>query len=89
MDNILQGKEKPAAKRPRLDSNSEREYEEFIHDDTDYYRSHIRNMEANSSNAQKNKHLRDKPKPRPLHNEKGKYNNILWRSQNSYVTTNS
>ncbi|XP_035458364.2 uncharacterized protein LOC118281764 isoform X4 [Spodoptera frugiperda] len=70
MDNILQGKEKPAAKRPRLDSNSEREYEEFIHDDTDYYRSHIRNMEANSSNAQKNKHLRDKPKSKPLHNEK-------------------
>lgn len=70
-DNILQGKEKSAAKKPRLDSTSEREYDEFIHDDTDYYKSEIRNMEANSSNPQRNRHPKDKPKPKStLHCEK-------------------
>ncbi|CAH0701401.1 unnamed protein product [Spodoptera exigua] len=69
-DNILQGKEKPAAKKPRLDSNSDKEYEEFIHDDTDYYRSDIRNLEPNSANPQRAKNLREKVKPKPLHTEK-------------------
>ncbi|KAG6454773.1 ribonuclease Z, mitochondrial isoform X1 [Manduca sexta] len=42
---------KPAAKKPKLDNNSDKDYEEFIHDDTDYYKPEIRNMEAKSKGA--------------------------------------
>lgn len=50
---------KPVAKRPRLDSSVDKEFEEFINDDTDYYRP-----EASSRN-------KDRPKPR-INSEKGK-----------------
>ncbi|XP_045771423.1 ribonuclease Z, mitochondrial isoform X2 [Maniola jurtina] len=46
---ILQTDPKPAAKKPKLDDKIPVEFEEFIHDDTDYYKS--RQATANSKNT--------------------------------------
>ncbi|CAH0719588.1 unnamed protein product, partial [Brenthis ino] len=58
-DNILQTDPKPAAKKARLGNDSvDKEFEEFIHDDTDYYKREAKNVEGN-----KNKNANLKPKP--------------------------
>ncbi|XP_063824752.1 ribonuclease Z, mitochondrial isoform X1 [Ostrinia nubilalis] len=50
-DNLLVGKElKPAAKRPKLESNQDKEFEEFIHDDTDYYKPEAKIPDNNKNN---------------------------------------
>ncbi|XP_034830512.1 ribonuclease Z, mitochondrial isoform X2 [Maniola hyperantus] len=63
--NIFQTDPKPAAKKPKLDDKTAAEFEEFIHDDTDYYRS--RQATANSKN------MNAKPKTKPHNNEKDYY----------------
>uniref|UniRef100_A0A2A4JIJ4 Zinc phosphodiesterase ELAC protein 2 n=1 Tax=Heliothis virescens TaxID=7102 RepID=A0A2A4JIJ4_HELVI len=69
-DNILAGKElKQAVKKPKLDSNTDKEYEEFIHDDTDYYKNDMRNQEpgSNSSKGKQQKEMaKEKSKPKPV-----------------------
>lgn len=55
-DNILSTDPKPAAKKPKLGDKTPAEFEEFIHDDTDYY-----NSEA-AKGFSKNKNVNPKPK---------------------------
>lgn len=57
-DDLLVGKDlKPAAKRPKLESNQDKEFEEFIHDETDYYKP--------ADNGRNNRNARDnKAKPK-------------------------
>ncbi|XP_038211679.1 ribonuclease Z, mitochondrial isoform X2 [Zerene cesonia] len=60
-DNLLSSEMKPAAKKPKLDSPKveaiDQEFEEFIHDDTDYYRSKSDHKNADNS---KNRNLKHK-----------------------------
>ncbi|KAL0892776.1 hypothetical protein ABMA27_014482 [Loxostege sticticalis] len=57
-DDLLVGKDlKPAAKRPKLETNQDKEFEEFIHDETDYYKP--------ADNGRNNRNARDnKAKPK-------------------------
>ncbi|CAG5051844.1 unnamed protein product [Parnassius apollo] len=55
-DTILQPQPNHVAKKPKLNNTSEdKSLEEFNHDDTDYYRSDVRCMEANKNNSVKTK----------------------------------
>lgn len=59
-DDLLVGKDlKPAAKRPKLETNQEKEFEEFIHDDTDYYKSEVR-----VDNTKNYRNPKEKAKPK-------------------------
>ncbi|XP_047024752.1 ribonuclease Z, mitochondrial isoform X1 [Helicoverpa zea] len=68
-DNLLTGKEfkQQAVKKPKLDPNVDKEYEEFIHDDTDYYRPEMRNLEpgTHSAKARQLRELASKEKNKP------------------------
>lgn len=66
-DNLI-SYEKPAPKRPKLD-NIDKEFEEFIYDDTDYYKSSVRDLECTTGRKEK---LR--PKIRDKESEKGNTN---------------
>lgn len=46
---------KPAAKRPRLETGVEKEFEEFINDDTDYYKAEASNTDSKYKNRDNNK----------------------------------
>ncbi|CAH2980475.1 unnamed protein product [Chilo suppressalis] len=55
-DDLLVGKDlKPAAKKPKLETNAEKEFEEFIHDETDYYKPEVRTDESKTSRNSKAK----------------------------------
>ncbi|XP_037872665.1 ribonuclease Z, mitochondrial isoform X2 [Bombyx mori] len=54
-ESLLAKDPKPTTKKPKLDTNTDKQFEEFIHDDTDYYRNEIRNAEAKNKVASKDK----------------------------------
>ncbi|CAG4979541.1 unnamed protein product [Colias eurytheme] len=62
-NNLLSSDLKPAAKKPKLDTprteTMDQEFEEFIHDDTDYYRAKSDHKNADNN---KNKNLKHKPR---------------------------
>ncbi|CAD0199317.1 unnamed protein product [Chrysodeixis includens] len=61
-DNLLTGKDlKPGIKKPKSEANTDKEYEEFSHDDTDYYKPEVRNLEAKAKFVKE----REKPKAKP------------------------
>ncbi|KAJ8727934.1 hypothetical protein PYW08_016319 [Mythimna loreyi] len=66
-DNILTGKDKPSlVRKPKLDAHLEKEFEEFVHDETDYYKPEQRNVEVGPKPKNGGKDVpKEKPKPKP------------------------
>ncbi|CAH0751050.1 unnamed protein product, partial [Diatraea saccharalis] len=56
---LLGGKDvKPITKKPKIDSNADKDFEEFIHDETDYYKPEAQTVDSKCSRMS-----RSKPKP--------------------------
>ncbi|XP_026725255.1 zinc phosphodiesterase ELAC protein 2 isoform X2 [Trichoplusia ni] len=62
-DNLLTGKDlKSGTRKPKSETNSDKEYEEFSHDDTDYYRPEVRTLEPKAKFVKE----RERPKVKPV-----------------------
>lgn len=80
-DSILTGKDKSGVKKTKLDTQLEKEYEEFVHDETDYYKPEQRNIDTGTVAKLRNgKEVpnREKAKPKPSVTESKL---ILWKKE--------
>lgn len=53
---------KSGTRKPKSETNSDKEYEEFSHDDTDYYRPEVRTLEPKAKFVKE----RERPKVKPV-----------------------
>ncbi|XP_072932233.1 ribonuclease Z, mitochondrial isoform X3 [Epargyreus clarus] len=77
-ENVLENDPKPAAKKAKLDDNNiDKAFEEFIHDNTDYYNKELRQAEANKNKNQDNKQIKQKVKSPERDSMKSKTEQVL------------
>ncbi|XP_045448644.1 ribonuclease Z, mitochondrial [Melitaea cinxia] len=69
-DKIFKTDSTPIAKRPKLDGSPDSEFEEFIHDDTDYYGREPKNPQEHKNKQSKTKHKVPSKDPLKVKNEK-------------------